>query len=159
MNYYEILGISIEADENEIKSKYRKLAMKYHPDRNPDDKKAEEMFKKVSEAYEILGDKEKRKEYDKKISKTGEEKQNSEKKKAGAGGDARKGAEAFYRNFSANPQDIKNMFEKAFNVDEMKNPDKEKMKAHKESMEKSFENFFRPKKINKKKGKGKCFGE
>ena len=146
MNYYEILGVSINADENEIKSKYRKLAMKYHPDRNPDDKKAEEMFKKVSEAYEILGDKEKRKEYDKKISKTGEEKQNSEKKKAGAGGDARKGAEAFYRNFSANPQDIKNMFEKAFNVDEMKNPDKEKMKAHKESMEKSFENFFRPKK-------------
>lgn len=159
MNYYEILGVSTEANENEIKSKYRKLAMKYHPDRNPDDKKAEEMFKKVSEAYEILGDKEKRKEYDKKISKTGEEKQNSEKKKAGAGGDARKGAEAFYRNFSANPQDIKNMFEKAFNVDEMKNPDKEKMKAHKESMEKSFENFFRPKKINKKKGKGKCFGE
>lgn len=146
MNYYEILGVPIEADENEIKSKYRKLAMKYHPDRNPDDKKAEEMFKKVSEAYEILGDKEKRKEYDKKISKTGEEKQNSEKKKAGAGGDARKRAEAFYRNFSANPQDIKNMFEKAFNVDEMKNPDKEKMKAHKESMEKSFENFFRPKK-------------
>ena len=149
MNYYEILGVSINADENEIKSKYRKLAMKYHPDRNPDDKKAEEMFKKVSEAYEVLGDKEKRKEYDKKILKTGEEKQNSEKKKAGAGGDARKGAEAFYRNFSANPQDIKNMFEKAFNVDEMKNPDKEKMKAHKESIEKSFENFFRPKKINK----------
>ena len=146
MNYYEILGVSTEANENEIKSKYRKLAMKYHPDRNPDDKKAEEMFKKVSEAYEVLGDKEKRKEYDKKILKTGEEKQNSEKKKAGAGGDARKGAETFYRNFSANPQDIKNMFEKAFNVDEMKNPDKEKMKAHKESMEKSFENFFRPKK-------------
>jgi len=83
---------------------------------------------------------------DKKILKTGEEKQNSEKKKAGAGGDARKGAETFYRNFSANPQDIKNMFEKAFNVDEMKNSDKEKMKAHKESIEKSFENFFRPKK-------------
>ena len=124
MNYYEILGVSINADENEIKSKYRKLAMKYHPDRNPDDKKAEEMFKKVSEAYEVLGDKEKRKEYDKKILKTGEEKQNSEKKKAGAGGDARKGAETFYRNFSANPQDIKNMFEKAFNVDEMKNSDK-----------------------------------
>ena len=149
MNYYEILGVSINADENEIKSKYRKLAMKYHPDRNPDDKKAEEMFKKVSEAYEVLGDKEKRKEYDKKILKTGEEKQNSEKKKAGAGGDARKGAETFYRNFSANPQDIKNMIEKAFNVDEMKNSDKEKMKAHKESIEKSFENFFRPKKINK----------
>ena len=148
MNYYEILGVPIDADENEIKSKYRKLAMKYYPDRNPDDKKAEEMFKKVSEAYEILGDKEKRKEYDKKILKTGEEKQNSEKKKTGAGGggDAKKGAEAFYRNFSANPKDIKNMFEKTFNVDVMKNSDKEKMKAYKKNMEKSFENFFRPKK-------------
>ena len=48
-NYYKILGVSENADAKEIKAKYRKLAMKYHPDRNLDDKKAEEMFKTVSE--------------------------------------------------------------------------------------------------------------
>ena len=48
-DYYKILGVSEDADAKEIKVKYRKLAMKYHPDRNPDDKKAEEMFKTVSE--------------------------------------------------------------------------------------------------------------
>ena len=67
MNYYEILDVSRVATYEEIKAKYRKLALKYHPDRNPDNKKAEEMFKKISEAYEILGDKEKRKKYDEKI--------------------------------------------------------------------------------------------
>ncbi len=65
-DYYKILGVSEDADAKEIKAKYRKLAMKYHPDRNPDDKKAEEMFKAISEAYEILGDENKRKEYDEK---------------------------------------------------------------------------------------------
>lgn len=64
-NYYTILGISENADENEIKKAFRKLAVKYHPDRNPDDKKAEEYFKKVSEAYEVLSDPDKRKENDK----------------------------------------------------------------------------------------------
>ena len=48
-DYYKILGVSEDADAKEIKAKYIKLAMKYHPDRNPDDKKAEEMFKTVSE--------------------------------------------------------------------------------------------------------------
>ena len=66
IDYYKILGVSEDADAKEIKAKYRKLAMKYHPDRNPDDKKAEEMFKTISEAYEILGDENKRKEYDEK---------------------------------------------------------------------------------------------
>ncbi|GBC63192.1 molecular chaperone DnaJ [Desulfonema ishimotonii] len=63
-DYYEILGISRDADEGEIKSKYRKLAMKYHPDRNPGDKAAEENFKEAAEAYEVLRDPQKRSLYD-----------------------------------------------------------------------------------------------
>jgi curved DNA-binding protein len=63
-DYYKILGLDRNASESDIKKAYRKLAMKYHPDRTKGDKSAEEMFKKVSEAYAVLGDKEKRKEYD-----------------------------------------------------------------------------------------------
>jgi len=63
-DYYEILGISKDAKDEDIKKAYRKLALKYHPDRNPDNKEAEEKFKKMSEAYAVLSDPEKRKAYD-----------------------------------------------------------------------------------------------
>ena len=63
-DYYEVLGISKSADENEIKKAYRKLAVKYHPDKNPDNKAAEEKFKEISEAYEILSDPAKKTQYD-----------------------------------------------------------------------------------------------
>ncbi|MDR3351672.1 MAG: molecular chaperone DnaJ [Zoogloeaceae bacterium] len=63
-DYYEILGINRDASEDEIKKAYRKLAMKYHPDRNPDSASAEEKFKEVKEAYEILSDAQKRSAYD-----------------------------------------------------------------------------------------------
>ncbi|MDL2269021.1 DnaJ domain-containing protein [Desulfosarcina sp. OttesenSCG-928-A07] len=63
-DYYKILGVSKTATDTEIKKAYRQLAMKYHPDHSKDDKKAEEMFKKISEAYAVLSDKEKRQQYD-----------------------------------------------------------------------------------------------
>ena len=63
-DYYDILGLSKSASESEIKSSYRKLAMKYHPDRNPGDKKAEDKFKEISESYEILKDPQKKAAYD-----------------------------------------------------------------------------------------------
>jgi len=63
-DYYKILGVQKNASEEAIKKAYRKLAMKYHPDHTKGDKGAEEKFKKISEAYAVLSDKEKRKEYD-----------------------------------------------------------------------------------------------
>src|SRR3954449_4607962 len=61
---YKTLGVDKKASEDDIKKAYRKLARKYHPDRNPDDPQAEERFKEVQEAYSILSDADKRKQYD-----------------------------------------------------------------------------------------------
>src|SRR4026208_2342230 len=63
-NYYKILGVAKTASSDEIKKACRKLARKYHPDVNPGDKSAEERFKEVSEAYEVLSDRDKRARYD-----------------------------------------------------------------------------------------------
>lgn len=63
-DYYEVLGVSRSATKEELKKAYRKLAMQYHPDRNPGDKEAEEKFKEAAEAYEVLSDDTKRANYD-----------------------------------------------------------------------------------------------
>ncbi|MDT3406746.1 UNVERIFIED_CONTAM: DnaJ-class molecular chaperone [Pseudacidovorax intermedius] len=63
-DYYEVLEISKSASADEIKKAYRKMAIKYHPDKNPGDKEAEEKFKEAAEAYEVLSDDQKRSRYD-----------------------------------------------------------------------------------------------
>ncbi|NJL84567.1 MAG: DnaJ domain-containing protein, partial [Chloroflexaceae bacterium] len=63
-DYYAILGVSRSASAEEVKKKFRKLALKYHPDRNPGNQEAEARFKEISEAYEVISDPEKRRKYD-----------------------------------------------------------------------------------------------
>src|ERR1043166_6584700 len=63
-DYYAVLGVSASATQDEIKKQYRKLAAKHHPDKNPGDAKAADRFKEMSEAYQVIGDAEKRKQYD-----------------------------------------------------------------------------------------------
>ena len=63
-DYYEVLGVTRDASEQEIKRAYRQAAIRWHPDRNPDDSEAEERFKEAAEAYAVLGDRDKRARYD-----------------------------------------------------------------------------------------------
>ena len=63
-DYYEVLGVAKDAPKDDIKKSYRKLAMQYHPDKNPGDATAEDKFKEAAEAYEVLSDEQKRAQYD-----------------------------------------------------------------------------------------------
>src|SRR5215218_11066762 len=63
-DYYAVLGVSSTASQDEVKKQYRRMAKKYHPDANANDPKASEKFKEISEAYNVVGDAEKRKQYD-----------------------------------------------------------------------------------------------
>lgn len=135
MTYYQMLEVAQEAGFDEIKSKYRKLAMKYHPDRNFGDKKAEEKFKELSEAYEILSDTNKRKEYDRTLDNI----PNSEKK-------FKQKSTSGYEDFNFNPNSFKNIFDDYFSEEKMNNHEKDANKKMKDNMNNVFESFFKPKK-------------
>ena len=138
MDYYKILEVSENADILKIKKQYRKLAMKYHPDRNAGDKRAVKKFREITEAYEVLSNGEKRKEYDYKR----ENENNHTKKKNDKENFKNKYSEnnfSFGKEFFKSAAEMKGMFENSFGLDKMI---KNKAKDETESVKSRFESFF-----------------
>ena len=138
MDYYRILEIKEDADFSDIKKKYRKLAIKYHPDKNPGDDEAVKKFREITEAYEILGDEKKRKEYDNKRKfKNGQKnKKNENLKNKNNFSDNNF---SFGKEFFISESEMKEMFENSFNLNKM---GKKKVEMEKENIKGRFENFF-----------------
>lgn len=111
-DYYKILGVAKTATADEIKKAYRKLAVKYHPDKNPNDKKAEEKFKELNEANEVLGNPEKRKQYD----ELGENWQYYQQGAQGGPGSHERNAGNAYQQYASsfNEGDFSDFFENVF---------------------------------------------
>lgn len=138
MDYYKILEVSENADILKIKKQYRKLAMKYHPDRNAGDERAAKKFREITESYEVLSNEEKRKEYDYKR----ENENNHTKKKNDKENFKNKYSEnnfSFGKEFFKSAAEMKGMFENSFGLDKMI---KNKAKDEKESVKSRFESFF-----------------
>ena len=138
MDYYKILEVSENADILKIKKQYRKLAMKYHPDRNAGDERAAKKFREITEAYEVLSNEEKRKEYDYKR----ENENNHTKNKNDKENFKNKYSEnnfSFGKEFFKSATEMKGMFENSFGLDKMI---KNKAKDEKESVKSRFESFF-----------------
>ncbi|NWO18652.1 DnaJ domain-containing protein [Leptotrichia sp. oral taxon 223] len=138
MDYYKILEVSENADISEIKKKYRKLAMKYHPDKNAGDEKAAKKFREITEAYEVLGNGKKRKEYDYKRKNDNNQKQDKNKSK-NVKNKFSSNNFTFGKEFFKSTAEMKGMFENSFGLDKMT---KNKAKAEKENMKSRFESFF-----------------
>lgn len=138
MDYYRILEIKEDADFSDIKKKYRKLAIKYHPDKNPGDDEAVKKFREITQAYEVLGDEKKRKEYDNKRKfKNGQENKKNENLKNR--NDFSDNNFSFGKEFFKSASEMKEMFENSFNLNKM---GKKKVEMEKENIKGRFENFF-----------------
>jgi curved DNA-binding protein len=103
-DYYKVLGVNKNASQDEIKKAYRKLAVKYHPDKNPGDKKAEEKFKEITEANEVLGDPEKRKKYDT-LGANWKQYEHADFSGAGGGFGGQRGGQSYYE-YNGNADDL-----------------------------------------------------
>lgn len=110
IDYYKILGVEKNASENDIKKAYRKMARKYHPDLNPNDKEAETKFKQLNEANEVLSNPENRKKYD----QYGENWENAEAYEQAKKQQSRHQQDAYYRQQSYNQEDFSDYFESMF---------------------------------------------
>lgn len=137
-NYYEILGVTNGASQEEIKKAYRKLARKYHPDVNPDNREAEEKFKEINEAYNNLIDEKKRKAYDEKPGRSENKEEKNQPPKKDSGGynyppkfDMDEVEKTFERFFGFNPKTGEGNVKK----------DKEKKKNPLDTSE-IFDNYF-----------------
>ena len=138
MNYYEVLGVSENADVSEIKKKYRKLAIKYHPDRNSGDENATKKFREVTEAYEILGDEKKREEYDCRRKNIQSQRKNKNKKR-NVKNKFPQNDFTFGRDFFKSAREMRGIFENSFRMDKKQ---EEKAKLEKGNIKNQFERFF-----------------
>lgn len=138
MNYYEVLGVSENADVLEIRKKYRKLAMKYHPDRNSGDENATKKFREVTEAYEILWDEKKREEYDCRRKNIQSQRKNKNKKR-NVKNKFPQNDFTFGRDFFKSAREMRGMFENSFRMDKKQ---EEKAKLEKGNIKNQFERFF-----------------
>ena len=138
MDYYKILEVSENEDISEIKKQYRKLAMKYHPDRNAGDEKAAKKFREITEAYEVLSNGKKRKEYDYKRENESNQPKNKNNKENFKSKSSQNNF-TFGKEFFKSAAEMKGMFENSFGLDKMA---KNKAKAEKESVKSRFESFF-----------------
>lgn len=144
-NFYEILGVSRTATTDDMKKAYRKLARKYHPDVNPGDKQAEEMFKVVNEAYNTLSDEKLRASYDARLDGS---KESSGERDSGKGQQGQKGRGSAPQGGKINIEDIEKSFENFFGFNPKTKDVNMKSNKDKNPIDTSdmFEQFFKVKK-------------
>lgn len=138
-NYYEILGVNRESTDDEIKKSYRKIAMKYHPDRNQGNKEAENIFRDASEAYETLSDGEKRKKYNDKLD--GKQNNNKEQKKEG-----KTTTSQTMNGGNINMQDLHSSFERFFGAGKVNTGSSGAESLKTKGSKDMFDKFFDPRK-------------
>lgn len=147
-DYYKILGVSENSNNDELKKAFRKLAKKYHPDRNKDDEGAKLKFQEVNEAYGVLSDEKSRKEYDEKRAAFNNEKENKSSRNA-TQSSRKKEQKSNTRSKEDAMEDLNNYFSNFFGFDpKSNNMNKDKLKKQKNPIDTSnmFESFFKVKK-------------